>query len=70
MWPLESLRLYMWIVILFLSNSAALELDYTKFLASSASFCYATLEKLLNPSVPLFLPLKVVINNTYDIKLL
>lgn len=50
MWLLGSLDLYIWIVILFLSNSAAVELDYIKFLPSSASFCYVTLEKLLNPS--------------------
>lgn len=57
MWLLGNLDLYMWIIILFLLNSAIVEPDYMKFLSGSASFCSVTLEKLLNPSVPLFLPL-------------
>ena len=46
----------MWIT--FLLNSTTLEPDCIKFNPGSASFCCMTLEKLVNPSVPLFLPIK------------
>lgn len=53
MWLLEKLDFHMWIIIIFLLNNAALELDCMKFHPDCV-----ILEKLLNLSAPLFLPLK------------